>query len=389
MNQRDLTERLDALQKALSDLIEAGSTDLDSNIQYYDLLRKTHVLEYYCKKEGYSNLGLHHIPASRVSEHNAKTAIHMGLVLRSLAKSAYAAEPWSLQDTSSDLFASPPKNCFKKGGYEVTVWFDDDKDNAFPYINWSYIYYQDSEDKWHKTEGKVDYDGLYYIEHDGSKSYFLLFYEDSVRYSKNNVWSVHYKNEHIYLPVTSASRRAGHGSPPQTSSHATRDTSPNPPPHRRRSPQATESSSGSSQRQQQSTIGRRRRREGESTTSKRRRRLGGGSGVPSPDEVGRSHRSVTRTNLTRLELLQAEARDPVLILLRGSANQLKCWRYRCHPKCGSVTFSTVFKWVSDKSEYPEGRMLLAFGSVGERDSFLQKHTLPKGTSYTFGSLDAL
>nr|AYA93795.1 MAG: E2 protein [Human papillomavirus] len=388
MNQRDLTERLDALQKALSDLIEAGPTDLDSIINYYTLLRKFHVLEYYCKKEGFSHLGLHHIPASRVSEHNAKTAIHMGIVLKSLAKSQFSKETWTLQETSSDLFASPPKNCFKKGGYEVTVWFDDDKDNAFPYVNWENIYYQDAEEKWHKTEGKVDYDGLYYVEHDGSKSYFLLFYEDSVRYSKNKVWSVHYKNEHIYLP-TSASRRAGVSASSETSAHTTRDTTLQSSPNRRRAPQEEEGSPGPSQ--QQPTLRRRRRREGEptTTTTKRRRRPSRGFGVPSAEEVGSSHRSVTRTNLTRLERLQEEARDPALILLRGSANQLKCWRYRSKPKCGSIIFSSVFKWVSLDASLQESRMLIAFGSVTERDKFIQKTHFPKGTSYTIGSLNAM
>ena len=363
---------------------------METIIQYYDLSRKFHVYEYYCKKEGYSHLGLHHIPATRVSEHNAKTAIQMGLVLRSLANSPYATETWTLQDASSDLFASPPKNCFKKHGYEVTVWFDDDKDNAFPYTNWSEIYYQDGEDQWHKTEGKVDYDGLYYTEQDGSKSYFILFFEDASRFSKTNKWSVHFKNEHIYFPVDSASRRAGRASEPQeldTIAHPTRNTETESSPNRRESLQTTEGSAGPSQ--SFPTLRRRRGGEGKSTTNKRQRRTGGGSGVPSPETVGSSRRSVARSNLSRLARLQEEARDPALILLRGSANQLKCWRYRCNLKCGSTTFSTVFKWVSPESDLQDSRMLLAFPSIGERDLFLKNTHFPKGTSWALGSLDAL
>lgn len=362
---------------------------MDSIIKYYDLLRKFHVYEYYCKKEGYSHLGLHHIPATRVSEHNAKTAIQMGLVLRSLANSPYSSERWTLQDTNSDLFASPPKNCFKKHGYEVTVWFDDDKDNAFPYTNWSEIYYQDGEEKWHKTEGKVDYDGLYYIEQDGNKSYFILFFEDANRFSKTNKWSVHYKNEHIYLPVVSASRRAGGASTSKeldTIAHTTRNTETESSPHRRESVQTTERSTGPTQAFP--TLRRRRRGERKSAT-KRQRRTGGGSGVPSPESVGTSRRSVARTNLTRLARLQEEARDPPLVLLRGSANQLKCWRYRCNLKCGSITFSSVFKWITPDAQLPESRMLLAFPSVNDRDIFLQNTHFPKGTSWALGSLNAL
>lgn len=386
-----MTDRLNALQNALSDLIEAGPTDLDSIIQYYDITRKFHVLEYYCKKEGYSQLGLHHIPASRVSEHNAKTAIQMGLVLRSLAASPYASESWTLQETSSDLYASPPRNCFKKGGYEVTVWFDNNKDNIFPYTNWSEIYYQDDEEKWHKVPGEVDYDGLYYRETDGSKSYFILFYEDASRFSSTNTWSVHYKNENIYLPVTSSSRRAGVGTTQRadTEPDPTRDTASTSQTNRRTTQQSETSSPGPSKRRP--TLGRRRRGKGKPSTSPKRRRLlpGGGSGSPAPEDVGSSHRSVTGTNRTRLERLQAEARDPKLILLRGPPNSLKCWRYRCHTKCDSLVSSTVFKWVSHDDNLQQGRMLLAFASDWERDSFIKQTHFPKGTTYTLGSLDAL
>lgn len=386
-----MTDRLDALQNVLSDLIEAGPTDLDSIIKYYDYTRKFHVLEYYCKKEGYSQLGLHHIPASRVSEHNAKTAIQMGLVLRSLATSPYASESWTLQETNSDLFASPPRNCFKKGGYEVTVWFDNDKDNIFPYTNWSEIYYQDDEEQWHKVPGEVDYDGLYYVETDGSKSYFILFYEDAVRFSKTNTWSVHFKNQNIYLPVTSASRRAGGGTSELAdtqSTDSTRDTASTSQTYGRTAQQSETSSARPTKRR--TTLGRRGRRKGKSTTSPKRPRIlpSGGSGSPAPEDVGSSHRSVARTNLPRLARLQAEARDPKLILLRGPANSLKCWRYRCNSKCDSLICSTVFKWVSHDESLQQGRMLLAFSSDRERDSFIKHTNFPKGTTYSLGSLDA-
>lgn len=390
MNQQDLTERLNALQNALSDIIEADPIDLDTIIKYYYLLRKFNVLEYYCKKEGYSHLGLHHIPASKVSEHNAKVAIQMGIVLKSLAKSSFGSERWTLQDTNYDQLMSPPKNCFKKEGYEVTVWFDDNRENAFPYVNWSHIYFQDEDDHWRKTEGRVDYDGMFYLDADGNKSYFILFYEDARRYSETNIWSVHYKNEHIYLPVTSSSRRPEPRTAEKSTdtSNPTRNTTQSPP-HGRSSKQTAETSPGPSQRVP--TLRRRRRRgEGESSGSKRQRRLSPGrSAVPSPEEVGRSHRSVRATNLSRLERLQEEARDPPIVLLRGPANKLKCWRYRWQPRFGSPKFSTVFKWVTQSNEEQDSRMLLAFTSVGERERFLETTPLPKGTSWALGSLDSL
>ena len=239
---------------------------------------------------------------------------------------------------------------------------------------------------WHKTSGEVDYDGLYYVDKDGNKSYFLLFFEDARRYSNNNIWSVHYKNEHIYLPITSSSRRSDPGTTekPVSTADSTRDTSPT---NGRSSTQTEETSAGPSQRRP--TLRRRRRGgEGESTESKRRKLTARQSAVPSPEQVGKSHRSIGRANLNRLERLQAEARDPAIVLLRGPANKLKCWRYRWKPKLGSPGFSTVFKWVTQEETH-DSRMLLTFNSNGDREYFLKHTQFPKGFSWALGSLDAL
>lgn len=377
-------------------LYEEAPTDLTSQIKHYDLLRKQYVFEYYCRKEGYMQLGLHHLPPLKVSEYHAKQAIEMGLILRSLAKSEYAKESWSLQETSADLFKSPPRNCFKKGGYDVEVWFDKKPENVFPYTNWKWIYYQDEQEVWHKVPGRTDYNGLYFDEQNGDRTYFLLFERDATRYGNTGEWIVNVQNEQYSLPSNSAARRSTSGLSESSSSinneqpTTSRDTATQAP-HRRGEAQTEAQSAGSPIRR---TTGRRRRREGKQTPTKRRRRGGATTTTthsPTPGEVGESHRSVERSGLTRLERLQKEARDPFLILVRGPPNRLKCWRYRCNSNC-DLSFqciSTVFRWVTDDVNGNEGRMLIAFPTRETRDAFAQATHFPKDTSLSFGSIDAL
>lgn len=399
MNQTELTERLDALQTALIELYEEAPTDLTSQIKHYLLLRKQSVMEYYCRKEGYIQLGLHHLPPLRISEYHAKQAIKMGIILKSLEKSPYAKERWSLQDTSADLFDSPPRNCFKKGPFEVEVWFDKNPNNTFPYTNWDWIYYQDENEQWQKVPGQTDYNGLYYEEKNGDRNYFLLFSKDAPRYGNTNEWTVNFKNEQLSLPTYSASRRSAGdiSQPPSSFSDELPTTSGDTAAassHGRGAQQTSSEGSGPSQR---TSGGRRRRGQGKQTTNKRRR--GGGtagdtadvSGVPSAAQVGSSHRSVERTGLKRLERLQAEARDPYLILVRGPPNKLKCWRYRCNSNCNTPFqyFSTVWKWVTDDADGHEGRVLISFLTKEQRDTFASNTKFPKDTSVAYGSLDAL
>ncbi|ACT76415.1 E2 protein [Human papillomavirus 116] len=398
MNQSDLTERLDALQTALMNIYEEAPTDLPSQIRHFDLLRKQSVLEYYVRKEGYTQLGLYHIPTLKVSEYHAKEAIKMGIVLRSLQKSPYADEEWSLQDVNADFFNSPPRNCFKKGGYDVEVWFDHNPLNTFPYTNWTWIYYQDDEENWHKVQGETDYNGLFYRETDGTVVYFLLFESDAARYGTKNEWTVNVKNEQISLPANSNGRRSSSGTP----THSTTNSVAEPGPSRsteeadgRRTPQAQTQSVGASKKP--SSVGRRRRRKQGKQTPSKRRRTGGGSGDEadsggiSAEEVGSSHRSVARSGLSRLERLQKEARDPYIILVRGPQNTLKCWRYRIQTKANFpfLYISTVWKWVTKDAVGHEGRVLIAFLSKESRDLFANSVHFPKNTTHSYGSLDAL
>nr|AYA93527.1 MAG: E2 protein [Human papillomavirus] len=399
MNQMDLKNRLDALQDALMTLYEKDPVDLSSQIEHYSLVRKEAVLQYYSRKEGYRQLGLQILPPLTVSEHNAKEAIKMVLILKSLAKSQFAVEEWTLRDTNLELFNTPPKNCFKKDGFEVLVWFDHDPDNAYPYTNWNCIYYQGENDQWYKTAGKVDINGMYYEDYDNVKVYFVLFQEKADMYSKSGEWTVNFKNEQLSSSIISSSRRhishLTHETNRNGSSSTTRDTSPAKKAntfsfHGRGEESEPEEGPSSTSR---SPAGRRRRRGGEQGKSAARpeKRKRGGDAVPTAEEVGGHHRTVPSTGLSRLARLQAEARDPELILINGAANQLKCFRYRCYAKAkhNFIVMSTVWHWVQNEQKETNSKLLVAFESEKQRELFLLTTTLPKGCTYCFGQLNCL
>ena len=262
----------------------------------------------------------------------------------------------------------------------------------FPYTNWDFIYYQDADDKWHKTEGKVDYNGLYFEEPNGDRTYFKLFEKEAATYGRSGQWTVRFKKTIISAPVTSSSR-AFAGTEAGGSSVDTETTKEaHSPPRRSQSKSSTESPTTTV-----STRGRRRGSgEGESTTHKRRRTTATTSttigAAPSPGEVGKSHRSVDEHHLSRLARLQAEARDPPLIIVQGGSNALKCWRRRFMLKFGHLYLdsTSVFAWVRNiETRKHSSRILVAFKNTEQRATFLSTVSVPKTCSVSFGNLNRL
>ncbi|AKE50905.1 E2 [Trichechus manatus latirostris papillomavirus 4] len=202
-----LHKRLGAVQEQLMDLYEQDSKDLKAQIMHWTLVRKEQVILYAARNSGLRRLGYYTVPSLAVAQAKAKEAIEIGLVLDSLAASAYASEPWTLSDTSSERWLSPPARCLKKGPINVEVIYDGDKDNMMCYTSWQYIYYQDGDDIWRKVEGAVDLLGAYYM--DGNyKHYYMYFDDDARRYSKNNYWEVRYKHK-VLSPVTPVTSTTG------------------------------------------------------------------------------------------------------------------------------------------------------------------------------------
>lgn len=397
MNQADLTRRFDALQEKLLSLYESTPKTIDEQIEIWDTIRKENILYYYARREGYKNLGLQPIPALAVSEYRAKEAIQLGLLLKSLKNSAFGREEWTMVDTSAELLHTPPRNAFKKRAYTVEVHFDNDPQNAFPYTNWDWLYVQDEQDNWYKTSGLVDENGLYFEDSNGDKNYFVIFASDAERYGTTGQWTVLYKNETISNSAPASTSQASlsgfsQGSPRGHVS-SSRDTVPH-----AQSPRRQESEEGRASSTTPATpvrTRRRRKQQGESSTRAKRRRLQKELSPVSPGQVGRRYNLVPTRGLTRLERLEAEARDPPILIVKGASNTLKCWRWRCRKsKLCFKNISTVFNWVnndgnSNEIEKYSHRMLIAFTSVTQRNAFISNVTFPKDTAYSVGNLNSL
>lgn len=428
-----LSERFSVLQEKLMDLYESGLEDLETQIQHWKLLRQEQILLYYARKHGIMRLGYQLVPSLATSETKAKDAIAVGLLLESLQKSKFADETWTLVETSLETIKSPPADCFKKGPKTVEVYFDGNPDNVMPYTVWSYIYYQTDEDTWEKVEGHVDYAGAYYFE-GNFKNYYIKFETDAKRFGTTGTWEVHVNKDTVFTPVTSSTPPVGDASNNTVPAPATSVSSPqrSPSTNRRYGRKASSPTTTSRRqtRQRQETTRRRKTRSrsrsreqrggretqrsssrGSSESSKRGGRGGGGpltrsrsrsrsrtresvaGGGVAPSDVGATVRSLSRNHSGRLAQLLDEAKDPPVILLRGNANTLKCYRYRFRKKhAGSFHFvSTTWSWVGGTSNDRIGRarMLIAFINDNQREKCIQEMKLPLGVDFSYGQFDDL
>lgn len=379
-------------------LYESAPNTIDDQIEIWEIIRKEYVYYYYARKEGYKHFGLQPIPALSVSEYKAKEAIQQVLLLKSLKQSPYGREEWTLTNTSAELTHTQPKNAFKKNPYIVDVHFDHKADNSFPYTNWDYLYIQDDDDEWYKTPGLVDINGLYFEDKYGVKNYFVIFATDAQTYGTTGEWTVYYKNQTISTSSASTSQASLFGSL-QGSSRGVVSSSRDAVsiPQTPRGQKSEEGRASSTTETPPPALRRRRRRpsgqQGEpSTTRQKRRRLEKDTAPVSPGEVGSGHLTVPTRNLSRLQRLEAEAKDPPIILVSGAANQLKCWRWRCKKaKVPCQCISTVFSWAGNSSDncMSNHKMLIAFKNREQRELFRATVKFPKDTRFSYGNLNAL
>lgn len=428
----DLNQLYESLQEQILNLYEEENTDLESQLKHWRLQRRSSAVQYYARQQGLKRLGMQPVPSLASSEASGKTAIEMTILIHSLLQSPFANESWTLQDTSADLVLNTaPKRTFKKLPFNVEVWFDNDASNTFPYVTFRLVYARDENDQWYKTEGQVDYNGMYIIEANGDKAYYKLFSEDAAIYGHTGMWTVHFNN-HILFPPSSSSRTPP-GSPAaivisSDEDDATLPEDPNPIPQASRGPSSAVQSQEESERlwgpqaespppvgirerserrqggqqgepssppvkraKADSSGGIRRRgaRGGGGTGGGGRREAGGGS-APTAEEVGSRHRSVDERGLSKLRRLQEEARDPLIIIVQGPANCLKCWRYRLHKHSDLFDYcTTVFRWIGNPCGAADSRILLSFKSSTQRQKFVSYVRTPKHCKFSFGSLDSL
>lgn len=396
-----LTDRFDAVQEQILSLIEKGSTHLADHVKYWDLIRREGVLQYYARKNNISRLGLHQVPSQLGAENKAKKAIQMGLLLRSLQESPYGTEPWTVSETSLELFEqTDPERTFKKGGRTIEVWYDNDPENSVAYTLWRFIYVQDENGQWHRCHGGVDYWGLYYTEVSGGKTYYEEFFEDADRYGQTSTWTVKDKNCDISAPVTSSGKSSEDIFPQakrrrRDSADITQTTVGPEDSQETPQPRSSERSSGTPH-----TGGRRGRSESTPTGGRRGGEPREYSPAESPitcgpasPETGRRSQGVPRNTTGRIERVHFENRDPPVLLLTGPANSLKCWRNRVRhrPYKLYTRISTCFSWVTDDGATggSEQRLMIAFKDRVQRELFLKNVTIPRGSRCYKGTLDGL
>nr|ATL25014.1 E2 [Equus caballus papillomavirus 1] len=397
-----LRQRLDAVQEKLMNLLEEGSSDLSSQICYWQAVRKENVLLYYAREKGLSRLGLQMVPHKAVSQSQAKQAIHMELILLSLQGSSYEQEPWTLSDCSWERWLQAPINCLKKDPVIVEVVYDGNSENANWYTLWGLIYYQTFEGDWMCTRGQCDHSGLYY-EEEGHKRYYVHFIDDAARYSKTRTWEVRCRNQ-IYLPsipVTSTPPQspshidlpdgAAGGGPNQSPRPGALAVSPQEPPKKRyRSPADTVSSSRLSGGLRCPADWCRRKLQRTSAPTWVPPSVSEVPEAPegSVSETGGASPGVDSTTGRGSDPapVPLEAAFAPIVIFQGGTNQCKCYRWRLKKRHRSlfVAITTTYFWTGDKGGQRVGnaRLMVTFSSDLQRRLLLATVPPPRGVTAT-------
>lgn len=382
-----LEARFDAVQDQILSLYEKGSTDLADQILYWSLVRKEGALEVVARRQGLNRLGLHTVPSQVGAEHKAKSAILMHLQLTSLKNSKYGGEPWTMPETSIEMYErTEPSGTFKKHGHEAEVLYDCNEENAVSYMVWGAIYKQEEDGVWQKYSSDVDYYGVYYTDRHGNRVYYEDFDKDSDRFGRLKQWTVNFKTSTFTSCPDSSTKETCTSTPTHSKRRRdcdTTDTGPTKKALRRTPSPTTPIKVGLGRRQRQGEP-----RSGRGTHTEHTEQVG-----VSPEEAGRGLQGPPRHCGGRLQNLHADARDPPIILVKGPPNSLKCWRNRVRrrfPRPFSQ-ISTVFTWVDERDSVgaTSAQLLVAFTDDHQRTVFLETVTVPKGALVYKGSLDGL
>ncbi|AHL46427.1 E2 protein [Rupicapra rupicapra papillomavirus 1] len=410
-----LKARLDELQDEMLSFIEKDSADLQAQIDHWNALRKDYVTQYYARK-GLLTVGMHPILPMALCKEKAKKAIEMAMVLSSLQQSPFAKEPWTLSDTSQELWNTPPEQCFKKQGSTVRVIFDGEQQNEMQYVNWDRIYYE-TEDGWHVATGLVEHKGLYYWR-DSCKKFYVDFATEAAKYGKHGVWEVVYQNV-TFSPVDSVSSTTSECVGQRDCDRQLRGTE--------EGERQGESNGRQSQRHSpRSGRGRQRQRRREcgelpTCTTALQRSLPDGRQQPAPEEVqerplpdepyrqgqGRQVEAQEEAQRGRfgprpegLGVQRRQRRLPAhlpshpgsdipLLFLHGPANSLKCHRYRVLRNYSDLCMNISKCWSWVRGDSSDSRVTVAFQSTSQRQEFLQLVPFPPNITYTWGRISGL
>ncbi|ALO50063.1 E2 protein [Deltapapillomavirus 5] len=389
------SERLLAAQELQMQLIEQDSTKLSDHVAFWGAVRTEQGLLCAARQKGYTRLGMYPVPACNVSAEKAKQAIEMQMVLSELMQTKWGCQPWSLCDTSWDRYVQSPHKCLKQGARIVEVEYDGNSSNKTWYTAWSHMYMRTSNG-WEYACGYADGIGLYFTTMTGVRTYYEFFSRDAARFGTTGNWLVRDGHNVYHSPSGPSSHLRGHleglwtdnsresarGS--DSPDRAVLDSPPRHEPlygpvrvgqdrHRppsRQTPYSSHSAGhspscdSSSPLQSALSVGPQRREEVDPP--------------PSPDSTDVLPE---RQGPVTFSLFHKEGGNQCL-LITGTANQVKCYRYRLKKSHRNKYRDCTTTWWTVGNEGSERQgdatVLVTFESGCQRNDFLKTVPLPPG-----------
>nr|ALJ32668.1 early protein E2 [human papillomavirus 30]ALJ32675.1 early protein E2 [human papillomavirus 30] len=370
-----LCQRLDACQEKILDCFENDSKKIEDHIVYWKAVRHENVVLYKARQNNITKLRHQVVPCLQVCKAKACVAIEIQMALESLYKTEYKVEEWTLKDVCENMWHTAPKQCFKKSGKRIEVWFDGKKDNRTEYVVWQWVYYC-GDNGWTKVPSVVDYKGIYYV-HDGNKVYYTDFNDEAVKYGYKGTWEVHMGNESIYCPDSVSSTLRSNVSPVETVfEYNTYNTYQTP---------TTSTPVGANEAASSARPGKRpRTTEPDSTDTTRQ------------SAARESHANRVNTNNTNNRQCLGGAtcyntevdggyKTTPVVHLKGEPNRLKCLRYRCQKhKHLFVNISSTYHWTNTHTEY--SYITVVYKDETQRANFLNVVKIPPSIQIVMGHM---
>nr|WBM83623.1 E2 protein [Alphapapillomavirus 6] len=376
-----LCQRLNACQEKILDCFEKDSKAITDHIDYWKAVRQENVIYYKARENNMTKLGHQVVPCLQVCKAKACVAIELQIALESLCKTEYNMEEWTLRDVCESMWYTEPKQCFKKQGQHIEVWFDGSKDNRAEYVVWKWVYYC-GEDGWCKVPSAVNYEGIYYI-HDGHKTYYTNFKDEATKYGCKGTWEVHMGNQSIYCPdsvsstfrsnvssVETVNEYYSHKTPTTSTPVGTYEASASLRPGKRlrtTEPDSTDSTTQSTTTARES-YAQCVARNTDNTNNNTRKHLPGGASCNNT-EINSGHKTA-----------------PV-VHIKGEANRLKCLRYRFQKhKQLFVTVSSTYHWTNANSAVNNSYITVVYTDETQRQKFLDIVKIPPSVSLVLGHM---
>lgn len=349
------------------DLWDKDSQALGDHVEHWSLLRREATLLTAARVSGVSRAGYTVVPALAACEAKAKNAIKMHLLLKSLQETQFSREPWTLAQTSAEMWSAVPIDTFKKDGYNVEVIFGHEEDNKMQYTVWGSVYVPGVDGAgWQKVSSVVNSVGVHYTAWGNTVTY-VDFSQESDLYGGQGAWEVRRDGNVIYShdPVTSSTDSCCQPIL-ESSDNNTSDTT-------------TDSVDLGPRTQKEKSRGGRIRWPLTSTPTT----------LPvayrQPDTNSDSDCDNRRTWGQRGDCLCGGS--PVIVL-KGEPNQLKCMRYRLtrNHRHSFVDISSTWCWSSAPRTAggTRGRVTVIFESEQQRDQFRSRVPVPRGVKCVLG-----